>query len=390
MTLVSYEIISNVVNEIESVDELNSKQAYIDQLQSIYNLTKDRSVYYTNSFSVRFCYSKNGSFSNTVLSLSELKKYDDLPFIVVLCSPKGTKMYLANSTFLKKISHSSKELRVDNIKGSFNGSDIVKDFDGIENHPKNFKELFEIHQNYSWEENLERLVEATNGIVPRKSRFEAESDFQIENLKYSPNRAVEFMASPEFNDLQSDLNKRTSRVSDYIAVASLIDNVNLRGRFIEKLITTDDMELVQTLVQALEDQKSMDLKSDQDLGDYSKEYKNFITKTDIKTKVLFLSSAPKAFNVDKLLSFLASNDSVYLFFIVGIEDGGRVKTQLTSVFNPEFIKTIRVQHHWAGRATRGEAQFSGKSLDELLNGEINPYEIDVDNATDWIQYLLDL
>ena len=390
MTLVSYEIISNVVNEIESVDELNSKQAYIDQLQSIYNLTKDRSVYYTNSFSVRFCYSKNGSFSNTVLSLSELKKYDDLPFIAVLCSPKGTKMYLANSTFLKKISHSSKELRVDNIKGSFNGSDIVKDFDGIENHPKNFKELFEIHQNYSWEENLERLVEATNGIVPRKSRFEAESDFQIENLKYSPNRAVEFMASPEFNDLQSDLNKRTSRVSDYIAVASLIDNVNLRGRFIEKLITTDDMELVQTLVQALEDQKSMDLKSDQDLGDYSKEYKNFITKTDIKTKVLFLSSAPKAFNVDKLLSFLASNDSVYLFFIVGIEDGGRVKTQLTSVFNPEFIKTIRVQHHWAGRATRGEAQFSGKSLDELLNGEINPYEIDVDNATEWIQYLLDL
>lgn len=75
---------------------------------------------------------------------------------------------------------------------------------------------------------------------------------------------------------------------------------------------------------------------------------------------------------------------------MGIEDGGRVKTQLTSVFNPEFIKTIRVQHHWAGRATRGEAQFSGKSLDELLNGEINPYEIDVDNATDWIQYLLDL
>lgn len=390
MTLVSYEIISNVVDEIERVDNQNSKQAYIDKLNSIYNLTKDRSVYYTTSFSIRFCYSKSGSFSNTVLSLSELKKYDSLPFIVVLCSPKGTKIYLANSTFLKKISHSSKELRVDNIKGSFNGSDIIKNFDGIENHPKNFKLLFDIHQNYSWEENLERLVETTNGIVPRKARFEAESLFQIDNLKESPNRAAEFIRSPEFNDLQSDLNKRTSRVKDFIAIASLIDNVNLRGRFIEKLITTDDVELIQTLVQALEDQKSLDLKSDQDLGDYSKEYKDFSTKTDIKTKVLFLSSAPKAFNVDKLLSYLASENSVYMFFIVGIEGGGEIKTQLTSVFNPEFIRTIRVQHHWAGRATRGEAQFSGKSLDELLNGEIDPFEIDVNRATDWLQYLLDL
>jgi len=36
----------------------------------------------------------------------------------------------SNTTFLKKISHSSHELRTDNIKGSFNGSDIMVVYEG--------------------------------------------------------------------------------------------------------------------------------------------------------------------------------------------------------------------------------------------------------------------
>ena len=38
---------------------------------------------------------------------------------------------LANTTFLHKISHSSQDLRVDNIKGSFNGHDIMREFEGV-------------------------------------------------------------------------------------------------------------------------------------------------------------------------------------------------------------------------------------------------------------------
>ena len=37
--------------------------------QKHFNLVKDRSVYYCDEFAVRFCYTKNGSFSNVVLSL---------------------------------------------------------------------------------------------------------------------------------------------------------------------------------------------------------------------------------------------------------------------------------------------------------------------------------
>lgn len=104
-----------------------SKESLINYITSYYPLTLDRKVYYCRYFAVRFSYSKNGAFSNTVLSLSALQKYDKIPFFVVLVRGNGGNLiYLANSTFISKISHSSKELTMCNIKGSFNGSDIMK------------------------------------------------------------------------------------------------------------------------------------------------------------------------------------------------------------------------------------------------------------------------
>ena len=67
-------------------------------------------------------------------------------------------------------------LRIDNVKGSFNGSDIVTDYEGTPNVPENFAELFALHSAFTWEENLERLVEATNEIVSRNNRFQPSDD----------------------------------------------------------------------------------------------------------------------------------------------------------------------------------------------------------------------
>ena len=135
-------------------------------------MTKDRKIYYTDCFAVRFCYSKKGTFSNTVLALSQLQKFDSIPFLVVLIRKgEDSSLYLANSSMLKKISHSSKELRRDNIKGSFNGSDIIKQYNDIPNDADHVEELFTIHQGFTWEENVERLVEATSGIKPNKQKF---------------------------------------------------------------------------------------------------------------------------------------------------------------------------------------------------------------------------
>ena len=76
------------------------KSTVITDSQNKFQLTKDRSVYACKSFAVRFSWSKSGSFSNTILSLSHLQKYDDRPFFVVLIRSKKTNViYLANSTF---------------------------------------------------------------------------------------------------------------------------------------------------------------------------------------------------------------------------------------------------------------------------------------------------
>ena len=151
---------------IKSKDGVGNKATLISQTQRKFNLTKDRSIYYSKHFAVRFSYSTSKSFSNTVISLSNLQKYDDKPFLVCLVTPNENILYLANTTFLQKVSHSSQELRTDNIRGSINGSDIVKQFDGLSNSPENFEKLFSIHAELGFDGNLIRLVEAPTTISP--------------------------------------------------------------------------------------------------------------------------------------------------------------------------------------------------------------------------------
>lgn len=390
MGFYNYEVVRLLTEEIGKVETGKPKSSFIEAARSAFNLKKDRSVYSCEDFAVRFCTSKNSSFSNTVLSLSTLEKYDSKPFIVIHCTPVATMCYLANSTFLKKISHSSKELRLDNIKGSFNGSDICKTYNGISNEPKNFKELFAIHEAFTWEENLERLVEATNGIVPHKMKFIPETEQQLENLQAAPTRAATFLHSPYFDDLRDDLSKRTSRASEAIAIAALIENVNLRGRVIEELITTDDSQVIRSIQKAMADNQRLSLKTNQKLGDYTKVYPGFHTETDIKTKVLFLQSAPKAYSVDKMLEFLSERESIYMFFLVGINQNNQIATRLVSVFHDALMDSTQIQHHWAGRNSRGVAQFSGQTLDKILNtdDEDSFTTIDTQRANGFINSLL--
>ena len=83
-------------------------------------------MYCCGDFAVRSSKSESRRMHNTALSLSALQKYDDAPFFVCIVSGRKYYLLLANSTFLKKINRSSLELRVDNIKGSFNGGDIMQ------------------------------------------------------------------------------------------------------------------------------------------------------------------------------------------------------------------------------------------------------------------------
>lgn len=150
------EVIEQLTDFIAGMDGNMDKSRMQNAVQQAFGLVKERSVFYCDWFAIRFCKAANRNFSNTVLALSVLHRYDHVPFIVCLVTPSRSYLMLANTTFLKKISHSSQELRRDNIKGSFNGSDIMREFEGVENCPENFEFLYNSHENYTFEENLER------------------------------------------------------------------------------------------------------------------------------------------------------------------------------------------------------------------------------------------
>ena len=130
---------------INENDGINDKARLASMVADELRLVKDRSVYYCADYALRFSSSASRNFGNTILSLSNLRKYDDRPFIVCLVTPSQNHCLIANTTFLKKISHSSHELRENNIRGSFNGSDIVREFEGICNVAENIGRLFAIH-----------------------------------------------------------------------------------------------------------------------------------------------------------------------------------------------------------------------------------------------------
>lgn len=373
--------IEKLVDFISSRDGIADKSRLSALVQQTFYLVKERSVFYCDWFAIRFCTAKSRSFSNTVLALSSLRKYDRIPFIVCLVMPERNCLLLANATFLRKISHSSQELRRDNIKGSFNGSDIMREFESVANIPQNFEFLFNSHENYTFEENLDRLVEATNHIAPTGKRF-IPSASQLDCIRASVDRAISFLRSDEYGVLNEDLNNRVRAVESEIAIAAFIDNVNLRGRIIEYLITAED-DLKATLMRCLRTGRPLPkIFTADELGDYKRTFELYRTETDIKTKVLFLSSAPKGYNIDKLLSFLAVEKSVYLVYVVAIHQDKTIKTRLCSMFNRQLLSGTRIIKHWAGRNSHGVTQYDGRALEAIV--EDFDWEIDGNAAQNFL------
>ena len=369
----------------------HNKQVVEDDVCAHFNLIKDRKVYHNDYFAVRFCYSKyaSDSFSNTVLSLSALEKYDRIPFFIVLVRQPSTNLILlANTTFLKKISHSSQELSMTNIKGSFNGSDIMREYEAKSNSPENFDFLFALHQGLDWEDNLSRLVDASSNIKPVNQKF-IPSSAETNNIYNSVSRAIDFVSSNNFSVLEDDLNERCNKSRKEILIASHIENTNIRGRLIESLITSDD-DIRQHIIKNLHNLEtalpSYDTKNG--LGDYYREFSNGDTYTDIKTKVIYLNSNPKAYNVDKFLKQMADSRSVFLFFFIGVDENSIFKTLLCSVYHGKLIDNTLLQFHWAGRNTRGVAQFSGMAIDEMLKEKNFTNNINIEKADFFLQELL--
>lgn len=367
---------------------INDKDKLTKLVVERFSLTKDRKVYYGEDFAIRFSKGTGPNFANTVLSLSNLKKVDHIPFLVCLVTPTQNHVFLANSTLLRKISHSSQELRVDNIKGSFNGSDITRELEGISNEPKNIQRLFDIHREVGFEENLPRLVEATNDIAPTGHKFVVQPDAEA-RIMDAPARAARFVASKDAVTLKQELDERVEQFKNEILVASLIENVNVRGRIIEYLIAGENEDLRQQLITALQNRNTVKgipaFKTHNTLGDYQRIFDEYFTETDVKTKIMVLASNPKAYNLDKILEFLGTERSVFMFYFVGVDPAKIVNTVLVSMFQTDLLNSTILLKHWSGRNSRGVSQFEGKTIEALIR---NPRtDIDTNEAK---HFLIDL
>ncbi len=381
------------IDLIENHKQINTKEELIRIIQDKFVMVKDgRALYHTDFFAVVFCYSKNQSFSNVVLSLSKLEKYDHIPcFVALVRKDFDNILYLINTSFLDKISHSSKDLTTTNIRGSFLGSNVRKFITEIqkENISTNFDELFSYHQGFTWKENLERLVESTNNIKPYLEKAVL-NETELKNLFTAPQRAANFVNSQDYNTLLNELRNKCEEVKEAILVASHIENVNIRGRLIEALITSNSEERSK-LLNNLQDIEHLlptyDTKND--LGDYIKSFKKSDTYTDIKTKIMYLNSNPKAYNIDKFLKCMGEEKSVFMFFFIGVDKEGITNTLLCSVFHKELLNKTLLQHHWAGRATRGVAQFNGEGINTLLKSTDFNHHIDLSECSIFLNRLLE-
>lgn len=326
-----------------------------------------RSVYRCDGFGVRFCEARTGSFSNTVLSLSALRQHDHSPLVLVVVRGDRIEYLLANSTLLHKVSHSSVGLRVDRVRGSFNGTDVIREYAGLRNERANLGALFERHMAVTWEENLERLVDATNGIRSTRSGFRPSAEQRARILE-APERAAAMITSPSFGAIAQELTEvvlaRRGEVLDLVG----LENVNLRGNEIEALVNPDAFG--------------------HRLDDLVRDTPDGLLSIDVKSKLLDRSSAPKAYNVDKMLEFLSTPRTVAAIFAVGIDPvREQVTTSLVPVLDRSLLAITRMQHHWAARGSRGVTQFSGSFANVFAPG-FSP-EIDIDRACEFLQLLVD-
>ena len=370
--------VNKLIKLLQENDGINDKAKLASLVASHFQLIRDRSVFYCENFAVRFSASANHHFGNTVASLSKLHKFDDRPFIVCVVTPDKNYTFLANTSLLKKISHSSQKLRENNIRGSFNGSDIMRELEGIENNSANLERLFNIHAGIGFEGNLARLVEATNNISPTGKKFEVDATHSKQILA-APARARAFVNSADAKSLKTELDEKVTKFKNEILLAALIENVNVRGRVIEYLIAGEDDRLRQEIISALQNNTDgiPQFKTENSLGDYTKNFEYYHTETDVKTKIMILDSNPKAYNLDKMLEFLAQEHSVFMFYFVGVEPGKIVNTILVSMFQKRLLNATILLKHWAGRNSRGVSQFEGKAISQLI---LHP-EKDVEEET---------
>lgn len=78
-----------------------------------------------------------------------------------------------------------------------------------------------------------------------------------------------------------------------------------------------------------------------------------------------------------------------MFFFIGVDEKSIFNTLLCSVYHGKLIDNTILQFHWAGRSSRGAAQFNGTAIDEMLKEGNFKNVIESNKARDFLQKLID-
>ena len=77
-----------------------------------------------------------------------------------------------------------------------------------------------------------------------------------------------------------------------------------------------------------------------------------------------------------------------MFYFVGIMPDKILGQSLVSIFQNDLRGTTHLLKHWAGRNSRGVAQFNGDTINDLLRATDN--SIDIDESVEFLQSLIEL
>lgn len=363
-----FSILNEIIEMSRTFTTPFNKQTIVDSIVKKFRLSKSRKLYYNDKISIRFSSAKSG-YSNTFLGFQKILENDLKPLVACIIRTNSIEFLLANSTFINCISHSSKNLKFDNIKGSANLSNIIREFSELKNEPKNFPKLFELHSEILQKDNIERIVENTLQIKAKGERFSPDES-QLEVIRKSPEYINEIEEETEFIELEEELIQKVKDLKDEILKTSSIDNVNIRGNTIEQLITEDE--------------------NSHELGDIFEVINdNCSIIIDVKSKLLNYSSAPKAYNIDKLLEAISIDKTYFGYLFVGVDDkGNEVKVKLVSFLDKFLISNTKIQHHWSGKNSRGTAQLTD-NIKYVFDANFKN-EIDINESKAFIEKLIGL
>lgn len=324
-----------------------------------------------NNYIVRFLWTKFDQWtpSNTFLSIKTIYEFDDKPIIVVLVRPNSFDISLWNTSFVSKVSHSSKNALYDENTGEFTLSGSVN-YPNLYHDGNDFEHIVEnwnFHYSSDSDHNIRRILKKTSEIEWYWFEKVVLTEDAIEDfVKKSMNFHYE-----TFNDLSITIERSFYDHKDEIV--EIFNNEPSTKRRWEK---------IQSVITWIQD-------NDHEFADMYYEIGDKSILLNIKTIDLTLpssDSAPQAFNIDKLLNNIDYDDEFTFYFFVITKTTDGVFYSLINFLEERAIRSYgNAMNHWSGQNARGHMQVSWIS-DLVLNQDASN-EISYENSVKFISYL---